>query len=118
MVVAMDRTPRPFENPDLYAISSCFIIRFSIQTDMHRVYVTREGHLGVGPRTLCVGDHIFIVRGARVPLVLRPIEDNFLAASSSSLCRDYFYVGRCYLHGYMDGEAVAPETEWQTLHLH
>ena len=103
-IVRMKRVPRPFENPDLYAISSCFIICFSIQTDMHRLYVTREGHLGVGPCTLSVGDHIFIVRGARVPLVLRPIEDNSLAASSSSLCREYYYVRRCYLHGYMDGE--------------
>lgn len=38
--------------------------------DMHRVYVTREGYLGVGSRTLCVGDHLLTGRGARVPLVL------------------------------------------------
>lgn len=62
----MKRIPGPFETPDIYAIS----IRFSIQMDMHRVYVTREGYLGVGSRTLCVGDHLLTGRGARVPLVL------------------------------------------------
>lgn len=113
-IVRMKRKPGPFENPDLYAISICF----GIQMDVDQVYVTREGHLGVGPRTLCVGDYIFIVRGVRVPLVLRASKDNSLEASSSSRSRDYSFVGRCYLHGYMDGEAVTPETEWQTLNLH
>lgn len=53
---------------------------------MHRVYVTHEIYLGVDSRTICVEDHLLIVRGARVPLVLRPIKDNSLAASSSRLC--------------------------------
>ena len=110
----MKRSPYPLENPELWVIAHNF--GYSMRQD--RVFVTREGQFGVGPRTLCVGDRIFIVQGAKIPLVLRALEDDSLEASSSRLCRDYSSVRRCYLHGCMDGEAVTPETKWQTLHLH
>ena len=113
-IIGMKRLPGPIESPDIWTTHACF--RYHMDRD--RVYATREGHFGVGPRTLCVGDQIFVVQGARVPLILRALDGNSIAASSPHPGRDYSYVGRCYLHGYMDGEAVAPETEWQTLQLH
>lgn len=44
---------------------------------------------------LALGDQIFIVLGCDVPLVLRPTSNG-----------EYEVVGRCYLCGIMDGEAV------------
>ena len=113
-IIRMKRNPRPAESPELWAIA-CNFVR-SMRSG--RVFVTREGHFGVGPRTLRLEDRIFIVQGTKVPQVLRALEDDSLETSSSRLCCDYSYVGRCYLHGFMDGEAVTPETEWQTLRLH
>ena len=111
-IIRMKPNPLPLESPKSWVIAC----NFGLSGD--RVFVTREGQFGVGPRTICVGDRIFIVRGAKVPQVLRALEDDSLAKPSSRLCPDYSYVGRCYLHGFMDGEAVTPETKRQTLRLH
>ena len=106
---------KPTEDPEIWYVHAGF--RYHMIRDI--VYATHEGHFGVGPRTLCVGDEIFVVQGSKVPLILRFLDGGSMEeASSPRLDRDYSYVGRCYLHGYMDGEAMTPETEWQTLRLH
>ena len=113
-MLRMKRWPEPIEHPDVWTIHHCF--RYQMDRDM--VFATREGHFGVGPRTLCVGDRIFIVQGVPIPLIFRTLQGNSTEVSSPHLSRDYSYVGRCYLHGCMDGEAVTPDTEWQTLNLY
>lgn len=113
-IIRMKRLPGPIESPDIWRANCDFNYRMS----RDRVFATREGHFGVGPRTLCVGDRIFVVQGAKTPLILRPLEGSFMEASSPLGDREYSYVGRCYLHGYMDGEAVTTETKWQNLNLH
>lgn len=114
-IIRMKRLPGPIESPDIWQANS----DFGYHMNRDRVFVTREGHFGVGPRTLSFEDRIFIVQGAKVPLILRPLEGSLMEASSTLLgSRDYSYVGRCYLHGCMDGEAVTSETKWQTLNLH
>ena len=112
----MKRRPGPTESPDIWKTHNCF----SYQMKRDRVYATRGGRFGVGPRTLCVGDQLFVVQGAQVPLVLRTLDGNGSTEPSTSprSCRDYAYVGRTYLHGCMDGEAVTSKTAWQTLRLH
>ena len=107
-IIRMKCNPRPAESPESWAIA-CKFVR-SMRSG--RVLVTREGHFGVGPRTLRLEDRIFIVRGAKVPQVLRALEDDSLEKPASRLCCDHSYVRQCYLHGCMDGEAVTPETEW------
>ena len=114
-ILGKKRRPQPHEDPDIFTTHSHF--GYEMKRDS-RVFATREGYFGVGPRTVAVGDRIFIVKGARVPLILRNLEGNSVNKYSPQICRDYSYVGRCYLHGCMDGEAIAPETEWQTLNLH
>ena len=42
------------------------------------------------------GDHIVILDGSKVPMLLRPIEGQ---------SRSYSFVGGAYVHGFMDGEA-------------
>ena len=55
---------------------------------------TEKGMLGRVPPTVKSGDIVIVPLGGQVPIVLRP-------------CRDKFtLVGECYLHGFMDGEAL------------
>ncbi|KAF2101478.1 hypothetical protein NA57DRAFT_72920 [Rhizodiscina lignyota] len=46
------------------------------------------------PRLAEVDDEVFLLAGGQVLYVLRPLGDCFQ------------YIGECYLHGYMDGEAL------------
>ena len=132
-IVRMRRCPAPHQDPDLFTAHSCF----GYQMKRDRVFSATAGHedghgqrrrrqnfLGVAPRTLRPGDRIFIVQGVKVPLMLRRAllveEEETPSSPPSNLGRDYAFVGRCYLHGCMDGEALTTSsgTKWQTLHLH
>jgi hypothetical protein len=65
------------------------------------LFVTGSGDLGMGPPVLEVGDEVWILTGADVPLILRP------SASSG----EYRLVGEAYVHGIMQGEALADVQE-------
>ena len=92
--------------------------RISEVVNDFRFWVTTQGFLGLGRQTLEKGDEVFIVKGSRVPLILRPIEGNLLPQfGRSERQQGYLFVSDCYLHGFMDGEAVKPDTKWQRVHL-
>lgn len=59
-------------------------------------FVTSKGHLGLCYPNARPGDEVWVLRAGSVPFVLR---DN-------TLSQTYGLVGDCYLHGFMDGEAV------------
>jgi hypothetical protein len=59
--------------------------------------VTAGGYLAAVPYTTEVGDCIAILAEGRFPFVLRPTGDH------------YCFIGPCYVHGIMNGEAF-PET--------
>ena len=58
-----------------------------------RMITTKRGYIGLGPRMSQPGDSIFLVKGSRVPLILRPGESG------------WELIGDCYVHGIMQGEA-------------
>jgi Heterokaryon incompatibility protein (HET) len=58
---------------------------------------TERGHIGVVPWSARPGDYICLLLGGQVLYVLRLLED--------SLNR-YHYIGECYIHTLMDGEAL------------
>ncbi|KAH6669233.1 heterokaryon incompatibility protein-domain-containing protein [Halenospora varia] len=60
-----------------------------------RLFVTDNGYIGLGPVKMRKGDQICILYGCSVPIVLRK------ASGGVTL------VGEAYLHGLMDGEALA-----------
>ena len=70
---------------------------------------TREGYIGLAPKTTKVGDIVCVLLGSSTPMVLRATEDGH-----------YKVVGQCYVHGLMYGEALlGPLPErfqflWQT----
>lgn len=59
--------------------------------------ITKSGHIGAVPQTAEIGDEICVLYGCSVPVVLRP----------STEVDSYKFVGECYLHGFMDAEAIA-----------
>jgi hypothetical protein len=61
-----------------------------------RPYITSKGYFGIGTQCLHRGDTIWIVPGCRVPLIFRQIEGS----------EHYRLVGGCYVHGFMNGEAL------------
>jgi hypothetical protein len=72
-----------------------------------RLLVTKDGYVGLGPIKARQGDHVCILYGCSVPLIFRELKGGF------SL------VGEAYVHGFMDGEAIAlvnegklKEKEW------
>ncbi|KAK0644234.1 heterokaryon incompatibility protein-domain-containing protein [Cercophora newfieldiana] len=64
-----------------------------------RLFVTKGGYMGLGPREMQPGDEVFLVRGSRTPLVFR--------AKPGSVQREL--VGDCYVCGIMQGEAFDDE---------
>jgi hypothetical protein len=59
------------------------------------LFHTREGHLGLGPAGMRVGDEACLLRGAKVPFIVRKLRKRF-----------WSIVGECYMPGFMDGEAL------------
>jgi hypothetical protein len=58
-----------------------------------RLFTTETGYLGLGPVSLQKGDQVWLCKGGRVPLVLRPV---------GSSC--FKLIGETYVHGVMNGE--------------
>jgi hypothetical protein len=61
--------------------------------------VTAGGYLAAVPYTTKVGDCIVLLAGGRLPFVLRPTGDH------------YCFIGPCYVHGIMNGEAFPENLE-------
>ena len=59
------------------------------------LFSTVDRKLGLGPTSARQGDQIWILNGAKVPFILRPISDEM-----------FELVGACYVHGIMHGQEV------------
>jgi Heterokaryon incompatibility protein (HET) len=69
---------------------------------------TSKGYIALVPERTEVGDKIYLIYGLPVPFVIRP------HPADKSISR---LVGSCYVHGIMDGEAMAWETEEEDLKI-
>lgn len=62
-----------------------------------RFFMTRSsGHIGLGPALMEAQDRVCVLFGGPVPYVIRPTE----------MPGRYHFVGECYVHGMMEGQAV------------
>jgi hypothetical protein len=61
-----------------------------------RLFLTSKRYLGVGSESLHEHDSVWIVPGSRVPLILREVSPSV-----------FHLVGGAYVHGFMNGEALA-----------
>lgn len=62
-----------------------------------RFFVSSKGYIGLAPEDSRVGDSVCVVFGGTLPIVLRPEGDEFV------------FLGECYFHGFMGGEATERE---------
>lgn len=72
-------------------------------------FVTEKGYFGLGPHILRRGDVCHILKGARVPFMLRKADEGA-----------YKLVGEAYVHGIMNGELVVnpdDEEQWSSIIL-
>ena len=67
-----------------------------------RLFLTKAGRLGTGPSTIKPGDAVWILAGGTAPFVLRSTP--ILSAWSKSPLHKL--IGKCYVYGIMNGEAV------------
>jgi Heterokaryon incompatibility protein (HET) len=81
------------------------------------LFRTEHCLLGMGPHSTRPGDHVFVLPGARVPFVLRPVgpagseggedgQDGENGGNGSTNRFRYEMVGEAYIHGIMHGEAL------------
>lgn len=62
---------------------------------LHRqLLISKKGYVGLGPMPTRKGDLICVLYGCSVPVVLRKVGGH------------YVFIGECYVHGLMDGEAL------------
>jgi hypothetical protein len=69
-----------------------------IACNNRRLFIASSGEIGLGPQVTTEGDTIAILYGCNTPVILRQINASEL---------NYEFVGECFIHGIMDGEAVS-----------
>jgi hypothetical protein len=65
-----------------------------------KIFRTRTGYIGTAPRFVEEGDLICILYGGQTPFVLR-----------REAWGNYRFIGDCYVHGIMDGEALSMDLD-------
>ncbi|KAI8945552.1 heterokaryon incompatibility protein-domain-containing protein [Xylaria longipes] len=63
-----------------------------------RLFLTNDHYLGFGPPSLAEGDEVWLLKGGRMPFILR-----------KAGAGGYQLVGEAYLHGALDGELMTEE---------
>jgi hypothetical protein len=93
-------------NDDLYASEMAIAFTWSVPLEIlpHRVFAaTKAGHWCLVREDARIGDVVVVINGAEVPMLLRPNGNG------------YRFVGECYVHGFMDGEAYAPDKKLKVM---
>jgi hypothetical protein len=68
-----------------------------------KFFVTKRGFCGLGPRFLGEQDIVCIVFGCDLPLIIQPTEHP----------THYRFIGDCFIHGLVDGEAIRDDPGWR-----
>ncbi|KAF2100233.1 HET-domain-containing protein [Rhizodiscina lignyota] len=95
-------------NPSVYHTKMEFAGVVCCSLDNRCFFLTEEDRFGTGPPGMEAGDQVWVLLGGRIPFVLRPVTN----VKQGSRSEAYNFIGDCYLHGVMDGQALdvgAPE---------
>jgi hypothetical protein len=84
---------RPENHPDSQAgpsggDSEAFVRGAMAFSHNRRVYLTRNGFIGIGPKVMRPGDEVCVLFGGRMPFVIRPMDDH------------HVFIGDTYLHDH------------------
>ncbi|KAI1624704.1 hypothetical protein EDD37DRAFT_355989 [Exophiala viscosa] len=75
-------------------------------TTRRRMFITDTGYMGLTHQSNLVGDEIWVLMGADMPVTLHPVSTNTPGHCIGSECRTFEFRGESYVHGIMDGEAL------------
>ncbi|KAG7427981.1 Heterokaryon incompatibility protein 6, OR allele [Fusarium oxysporum f. sp. raphani] len=64
-------------------------------------FITEDGYLGIGPKSMRPGDHVCVLYGGHTPFVLRPVR--------GAGDEEYLFLGESLVNGLMNGEASEDE---------
>lgn len=78
---------------------SWMLIDVKMMTFGRRLFQTSRGFIGLGPAACDLNDNVCVLFGGQVLYALR---------EQSSV--DYEFIGECYVHGMMDGQALKDES--------
>jgi hypothetical protein len=96
----------------LYFDMAAEIARDIIPTVAHlcngrRLFMTNDGHFGIGPRAMEPGDDVAVLFGGIVPFIVRGASQRRKGSEGHG---SYRFVGESYVQGFMKGEVV---TAWR-----
>lgn len=76
-----------------------------------RLLETEKGYLGLGSAASEVDDEVWLIRGCRMPLLLRkiPVDTSHDDNSTNTNGEKYVLVGEAYVHGIMYGELMTSD---------
>ncbi|KAI1213194.1 heterokaryon incompatibility protein-domain-containing protein [Annulohypoxylon truncatum] len=100
-----DTIMRGFKIPSSVAEEKDLLAQEGIANEMpflegRNIIVTSAGYLGLGPEETKKGDRVALLAGGAVPYIVRPQKQNEIGIDR------YPFVGECYIHDCMDGEAL------------
>ncbi|KZM24929.1 hypothetical protein ST47_g3927 [Ascochyta rabiei] len=82
------------------------------------LFRTESGHFGLCFPDARPGDEVWVLAGGRVPFVLRGLNNTTGSTTEAGTGPESFrLVGECYLHGFMDGEALRADDILIPIHL-
>lgn len=88
--------------------SSAFQDAWSNLSNQRAFFCSEGGRIGWVPLTARPGDRLYVFKGMRVPVVMRPLGNSGW----------WQLVGACYIHELMDGEAEdMAQNKWQWLKI-
>jgi hypothetical protein len=79
---------------DIWESTMYFHRMLSIIGPGRRLFRTQKNFLGLGPLSTSPGDSVYILKGSRIPFILRTVARG----------NNVKVIGECYLHGFMQGE--------------
>jgi Heterokaryon incompatibility protein (HET) len=88
--------PSNEERTRLFNRKDAFIAATTGIIGSRRLFMTDGNYLGIGARSARIGDQVWIIPGPSTPFILRPTQND-----------RYKLMGEAYVHGVMQGEAVA-----------
>lgn len=118
----------PTEMPFLFSIFYVVFGRQFLVTRIRHSFGQYIEVFGLGEPDVAVGDQIWILRGGRLPSILRPTTSSKLNPSRTmeNIERlderpqktSFIFMGEAYIHGIMDGEAVlGRENDFRPIYL-
>ncbi|KAF5525567.1 Heterokaryon incompatibility protein 6, OR allele [Colletotrichum aenigma] len=71
-----------------------FLVGVAVAANHRRVFVTRDGRLGIGPKMMRPGDEVIVLFGGRMPFVVRRRENHHLLVGSCYVNDDELIWGK------------------------